>query len=100
MDRIAPERLEEALNLPPHDARIRCGYGDAGVAVAGRVLRRAAAEDEFGRERRGQAPPAWKSTSESGAVDGVEVYAMIFARPATLVSSRRTLATASGRFLT
>ena len=47
---IAPERLEEALNLPPHDARIGRRDGDAGVAVAGRVLRRAAAEDKFTSE--------------------------------------------------
>ena len=48
--RIAPERLEEALNLPPHDARIGRRDGDAGVAVAGRVLRRAATEDKFSSE--------------------------------------------------
>ena len=98
MHGIAPKGLQQALNLPPHDARVGRRDGDAGVAVAGRVLRRAAAEDEFRGEGGGEAPPVWKSTSESGAVDGVEVYAMIFARPATLVSSRRTLATASDQF--
>ena len=53
---IAPERLQQALNLPPHDARIGRRDGDAGVAVAGRVLRRAAAEDNFRGERRGHSP--------------------------------------------
>ena len=47
MDGTAPERLQQALDLPPHDARIGRRDGDAGVAVARRVLRRAAAEDEF-----------------------------------------------------
>ena len=81
VDGIAPERLQQPLDLPPHDARIGRRDGDAGVAVAGRVLRRAAAEDEFRGERRGQAPPAWKSTSESPTAWR---SAMIFA---TVVSS-------------
>ena len=52
VDGIAPERLQQALDLPPHDARIGRRDGDAGVAIAGRVLRRAAAEDQLRGERR------------------------------------------------
>ena len=47
---IAPERLQQPLDLPPHDAGIGRRDGDAGVAVAGRVLCRATAEDKFSSE--------------------------------------------------